>query len=344
MEPVDARREVRDANAGHGLLPLSRAQGMVDGRPSRPCAAHGLAGIAGSSYRTGMCRSIKTLRRADEAATTGELEAAARQYVRKISGYRTPIGAQHGSVRGRDRRDRRGVRPAPRGDRRVRRGGSEPLDAGPAPRARQRLIALGPRSSGPVAQPPARHPLDLDPDQRTVLEAMRLVLRVLLTERRDDVAMPGSGRIVETAVASQRSQASRDQSSSQRSTRTVTLGSARMSRMRASASGSVPRFGLSSSGEYRTGSPPASTKQIGTSRGRPSGAIVPSTARRAVARNVRSSSDSTPPSWHPSPARPRAGRAATVGAAPRARRHEGEAPYTRPRCHVDGSCCWEEVS
>ena len=37
-----------------------------------------------------MCRSIKTLRRADETATTGELEAAARQYVRKISGYRTP--------------------------------------------------------------------------------------------------------------------------------------------------------------------------------------------------------------------------------------------------------------
>jgi len=37
-----------------------------------------------------MCRSIKTLRRADEAATTGELEAAARQVVRKISGYRTP--------------------------------------------------------------------------------------------------------------------------------------------------------------------------------------------------------------------------------------------------------------
>ncbi len=37
-----------------------------------------------------MCRSIKTLRRADEAATTGELEAAARQFVRKISGYRVP--------------------------------------------------------------------------------------------------------------------------------------------------------------------------------------------------------------------------------------------------------------
>lgn len=37
-----------------------------------------------------MCRSIKTLRRPDTAATTGELEAAARQFVRKISGYRTP--------------------------------------------------------------------------------------------------------------------------------------------------------------------------------------------------------------------------------------------------------------
>jgi hypothetical protein len=37
-----------------------------------------------------MCRNIKTLRRAETAATTGELEAAARQFVRKISGYRTP--------------------------------------------------------------------------------------------------------------------------------------------------------------------------------------------------------------------------------------------------------------
>jgi hypothetical protein len=37
-----------------------------------------------------MCRSIKPLRRPETAATTGELEAAARQFVRKISGYRTP--------------------------------------------------------------------------------------------------------------------------------------------------------------------------------------------------------------------------------------------------------------
>lgn len=39
-----------------------------------------------------MCRSIRTLRRGDDAgaATTGEAQAAALQYVRKISGYRTP--------------------------------------------------------------------------------------------------------------------------------------------------------------------------------------------------------------------------------------------------------------
>jgi hypothetical protein len=39
-----------------------------------------------------MCRSIRQLRRADEAgpATTGEAQAAALQYVRKISGYREP--------------------------------------------------------------------------------------------------------------------------------------------------------------------------------------------------------------------------------------------------------------
>ncbi len=39
-----------------------------------------------------MCRSIRQLRRGDEAesATTGEAEAAALQYVRKISGFRAP--------------------------------------------------------------------------------------------------------------------------------------------------------------------------------------------------------------------------------------------------------------
>jgi hypothetical protein len=37
-----------------------------------------------------MCRSIRTLRSAEAPATTGEVHAAARQYVRKVSGFRAP--------------------------------------------------------------------------------------------------------------------------------------------------------------------------------------------------------------------------------------------------------------
>ncbi len=37
-----------------------------------------------------MCRSIKTLRRAEEPATDEEIAAAALQFVRKVSGYRVP--------------------------------------------------------------------------------------------------------------------------------------------------------------------------------------------------------------------------------------------------------------
>jgi hypothetical protein len=40
-----------------------------------------------------MCRSIKTLRRPAEPPTEAEILAAARQYVRKISGYRVPSRA-----------------------------------------------------------------------------------------------------------------------------------------------------------------------------------------------------------------------------------------------------------
>lgn len=40
-----------------------------------------------------MCRSIKTLRRPEEPATTVEIDAAALQFVRKISGYRVPSRA-----------------------------------------------------------------------------------------------------------------------------------------------------------------------------------------------------------------------------------------------------------
>ncbi len=40
-----------------------------------------------------MCRSIKQLRRSDESATEDEIKAAALQFVRKISGFRTPSKA-----------------------------------------------------------------------------------------------------------------------------------------------------------------------------------------------------------------------------------------------------------
>ena len=40
-----------------------------------------------------MCRSIRTLRNSDAAATDEEVHAAALQFVRKISGYRRPSRA-----------------------------------------------------------------------------------------------------------------------------------------------------------------------------------------------------------------------------------------------------------
>jgi len=44
-------------------------------------------------YNSAMCRSIKTLRRSDGQAADEEVRAAALQFVRKVSGYRTPSRA-----------------------------------------------------------------------------------------------------------------------------------------------------------------------------------------------------------------------------------------------------------
>ena len=41
-----------------------------------------------------MCRSIKTLRHADVIATEDEIRAAARQFVKKVSGFQKP-SARH---------------------------------------------------------------------------------------------------------------------------------------------------------------------------------------------------------------------------------------------------------
>jgi hypothetical protein len=39
-----------------------------------------------------VCRSIKTLRHSDVVASEEEIRAAARQFVRKVSGFREPTG------------------------------------------------------------------------------------------------------------------------------------------------------------------------------------------------------------------------------------------------------------
>jgi hypothetical protein len=43
-----------------------------------------------------MCRNITTLRGLEPSATAEEIEAAARQYVRKVSGVQTPSQATRG--------------------------------------------------------------------------------------------------------------------------------------------------------------------------------------------------------------------------------------------------------
>ncbi|CAN5246524.1 hypothetical protein BH18CHL2_BH18CHL2_01170 [soil metagenome] len=43
-----------------------------------------------------MCRSIKTLRRAQAPATEAEIRAAALQFVRKVSGMRSPTRGHEG--------------------------------------------------------------------------------------------------------------------------------------------------------------------------------------------------------------------------------------------------------
>jgi hypothetical protein len=47
-----------------------------------------------------MCRSIKTLRQADVVASDEEIRAAARQFVRKVSGFREPSGKHREAFEG----------------------------------------------------------------------------------------------------------------------------------------------------------------------------------------------------------------------------------------------------
>jgi hypothetical protein len=47
-----------------------------------------------------VCRSIKTLRHADVVATEDEIRAAARQFVRKVSGFQKPSGRHEEAFEG----------------------------------------------------------------------------------------------------------------------------------------------------------------------------------------------------------------------------------------------------
>jgi len=47
-----------------------------------------------------VCRSIKTLRHADEVATDEEIRAAARQFVRKVSGFSKPTAKHEAAFEG----------------------------------------------------------------------------------------------------------------------------------------------------------------------------------------------------------------------------------------------------
>jgi hypothetical protein len=48
----------------------------------------------------GVCRSIKTLRHAEVVASEDEIRAAARQFVRKVSGFREPTGRHRDAFEG----------------------------------------------------------------------------------------------------------------------------------------------------------------------------------------------------------------------------------------------------
>src|SRR5689334_15062833 len=64
------------------------------GRPTRHAGgARARRRIRLPRYAPGMCRSIRNLRHEDDPATTGEVEAAARQFVRKVTGFQKPSRA-----------------------------------------------------------------------------------------------------------------------------------------------------------------------------------------------------------------------------------------------------------
>ena len=77
--------------AGYRDLRRVPAAGVPRTRASIPVGSATWAVLAsGATYPVVMCRNITELRGLEPAATTQEIEAAARQYVRKVSGVQKP--------------------------------------------------------------------------------------------------------------------------------------------------------------------------------------------------------------------------------------------------------------
>ena len=79
-----------------------------------------------------MCRNITTLRGLEPPATAEEIEAAARQFVRKVSGVQKPTGTTTAAI--------------------------EDAVAGIAASTTALLASLPPRRQPPPTQPPLRRP------------------------------------------------------------------------------------------------------------------------------------------------------------------------------------------
>jgi hypothetical protein len=109
-----------------------------------------------------MCRSIRNLRHEDDPATTGEVEAAARQFVRKVTGFQKPSQRNAEAF--------------------------EEAIAQIAAVSQRLIVAVGGDvEEGPDRKPPARLYTDADRERWRIRDQERLGAR---GERRRDAAHP----------------------------------------------------------------------------------------------------------------------------------------------------------
>ena len=110
-------------------------------RPCR-CEEHSLAAAAARLTFRGMCRNIRTLYNFDPPTSSEEIDAAALQYVRKVSGMTKPSQANEDGVQPRRPRDRAHHAAPPRRSRHDRRTEGPRGRGGTPPRPRGRPVRL----------------------------------------------------------------------------------------------------------------------------------------------------------------------------------------------------------